>query len=130
MPLVTILVEDSKAIRDSLLAAMAELTDVEVVATAETAVDATSALETFGDRWELAVVDLFLRQGSGLAVLRACQERPPFRHVLVLSNYVTPEIRRRCLELGADAVFDKSTELDAFFEACNTYARNGRRPGA
>jgi len=130
MPLVTILVEDSQAIRDSLLAAMAELTDVEVVATAETAVDATSALETFGDRWELAVVDLFLRQGSGLAVLRACQERPAYRHVLVLSNYVTPEIRRRCLELGADAVFDKSTELDAFFEACNTYARNGRRPGA
>ncbi len=126
MSLVTILVEDSKAIRDSLLAAMTELTDVEVVAMAETAVDANSALETFRDRWELAVVDLFLKQGSGLAVLRACRERPSNRHVLVLTNYLTPEIRKRCLELGADAVFDKSTELEAFFEKCNAYANNGR----
>jgi hypothetical protein len=25
-------------------------------------------------------------------------------------------MRKRCLELGADAVFDKSNELDAFFD--------------
>lgn len=127
MSLVTILVEDNPAIRENLLAAMDELTDLDVVATAETASQATKALEAHERDWDLAVVDLFLKQGSGLSVLRACQKRPPNRHVLVLTNYPTPDIRRRCLELGADAVFDKSTELEDFFDRCNHYARETNR---
>ena len=123
MSLVTILVEDNPAIRENLLAAMDELTDLDVVATAETASQAASALTAYGESWDLAVVDLFLKQGSGLSVLKACQKRPPSRHVLVLTNYPTPEIRKRCLALGADAVFDKSTELEAFFDRCNVYAK-------
>lgn len=127
MSLVTILVEDNPAIRENLLAAMDELADVEVVATAETASQAASALKAYNERWDLAVVDLFLKQGSGLAVLKACQKRPPSRHVLVLTNYPTPEIRKRCLALGADAVYDKSTELEAFFDRCNSYAQEAHR---
>lgn len=41
--------------------------------------------------------------------------------MLVLTNNPTAEIRRRCLALGADGVFDKSTELDAFFDLCHSY---------
>lgn len=127
MSLVTILVEDNPAIRESLLAAMDELTDLDVVATAETATQAARALAAYDENWDLAVVDLFLKQGSGLTVLRACQKRPPDRHVLVLTNYPTPEMRKRCMELGADAVYDKSTELEAFFDRCNDYARTASR---
>jgi len=36
----------------------------------------------------------------------------------VLSNYATADIRRKCLELGADRVFDKSNEIDALIEYC------------
>jgi len=127
MSLVTILVEDNPAIRESLLAAMDELTDLEVVATAETATQAACAFDAYSQNWDLAVVDLFLEQGSGLTVLKNCRERAPHRHVLVLTNYPTPEIRRRCLDLGADAVYDKSTELEAFFDKCNDYARSSSR---
>lgn len=127
MPLVTLLVEDSPTIRDNLIAALGELADVSIAATAESASEALAALEAHADSWELAVVDLFLKEGSGLTVLRACQGRPPWRHVLVLTNYPTPEIRKRCLALGADGVFDKSTELEAFFDRCNAYARNRRQ---
>jgi DNA-binding NarL/FixJ family response regulator len=38
--------------------------------------------------------------------------------VLVLTNYATADIRQRCLRLGADAVFDKSTEIEGFLEVC------------
>jgi len=131
MSLVTILVEDNPAIRENLLAAMDELTDLEVVATAETASQAACALNAYNESWDLAVVDLFLKQGSGLTVLKACQARPSSRHVLVLTNYPTPEIRKRCLALGADGVYDKSTELEAFFDRCNAYAKEANllRPG-
>jgi len=120
MPLSTILVEDSKTIRENLISALAELADAQVVATAETADDAAAVLDSLKDTWQLAVVDLFLREGSGLTVLRACQGRRAHQRVVVLTNYPTAEMRRRSLELGADAVFDKSRELELFFEWCQS----------
>lgn len=119
MPLATILVEDSKIIRENLISALAELADVDVVAIAETASEAVAILESHKHTWQLAVVDLFLREGSGLTVLRACQGRLTNQRVVVLTNYPTEEMRRRSLELGADAIFDKSRELDLFFDWCN-----------
>lgn len=68
------------------------------------------------------IVDLFLKGGSGLGVLRAAQSSPPRYRLVVLSNYATPDMRRACLELGADQVFDKSTEIDALIHYCGLLA--------
>ena len=59
-----------------------------------------------------------MRQGSGLGVLAACRTRLPHQHMVVLSNYATPDIRMRCAQLGVDAVFDKSNEIDALIDYC------------
>ena len=122
MPLVTILIEDSATIRESLIPALVEVADVEVVAVAETAAEGIAAVESLGDRWRLAVVDLFLREGNGFTVLRAARSRGAHQRMVVLTNFATADIRRRAADAGADAVFDKSTELDLFFELCRTYA--------
>ena len=63
-------------------------------------------------------VELFLRQGSGLGVLRALQtaKRPIER--VVLTNFATDEIRHQCLALGAARVFDKSSEIDDLVAHC------------
>ncbi|MDQ0024622.1 DNA-binding NarL/FixJ family response regulator [Variovorax paradoxus] len=118
MSLQTVLIEDSTTIREALIPALADLASAEVVAVAETASDAVTVLKDLGNAWDLAVVDLFLREGSGLSVLRACKERASHQRMVVLTNYPTDEMRRRSLELGADALFDKSNELDQFFEWC------------
>ena len=67
----------------------------------------------------MAVVDLFLGRGSGLTVLAALRVRRARQKVIVLSNFATPEIRERCLAMGADRVFDKSTEIDEFLTYCS-----------
>ncbi|WGT65607.1 response regulator [Variovorax paradoxus] len=118
MSLQTVLIEDSSTIREALVPALADLVNAEVVAVAETAREGIEILQKLGDSWDLAVVDLFLREGSGLAVLRTCKQRAPHQRMVVLTNYPTEEMRRRSLELGADALFDKSTQLDQFFEWC------------
>jgi len=41
-------------------------------------------------------------------------ERLPQR--VVLTNYATLDMRSRCRALGADAVFDKSTEVDELID--------------
>jgi DNA-binding NarL/FixJ family response regulator len=119
MALFTFLVEDNRTIRDNLIPALEDLVDARVVGLAESEDEAIDWLRSHAGEWQLMIVDLFLKQGSGLGVLRACRARGPRQRAVVLSNYVNADIRGRCTALGADAVFDKSKELDAFFDYCN-----------
>ncbi len=64
------------------------------------------------------IIDSFLKGGSGLGVLRAATALPNGAKLVVLSNYAAPDMRRKCLELGADRVFDKSNEIDAMILYC------------
>jgi DNA-binding NarL/FixJ family response regulator len=80
-----------------------------------------SALSWLADsqnRCDLVVVDIFLKSGSGLGVLKAASTGDGAAKLVVLSNYATPDMRRKCLELGADRVFDKSNEIDALILYC------------
>src|SRR4051794_19345388 len=106
--LITFLVEDNPTIRDNLIPALEDMVNASIVGVAETEADAAKWLASHGDEWQLAIVDLFLKEGSGLGVLASCRERKPQQRVVVLTNYATADIRERCLKLGADAVFDKS----------------------
>lgn len=114
----TYIVEDNATIRENLIGTLEELASVEAVGVAETEDDGKSWLTANSSQWDLAIVDLFLRQGSGLGVLAACRARKPHQRVVVLSNYATPDVRMRCAHLGVDAVFDKSNEIDALLDYC------------
>lgn len=118
MRLKTYIVEDNPTIRENLIGTLEELAGINAVGTAETENEGKAWLvENSGD-WDLAIVDLFLKQGSGLGVLAACRDRPSTQKVVVLSNYATADIRQRCAQLGVDAVFDKSNEIDALVDYC------------
>jgi len=119
----TFIVEDSQVIRDSLVATLEELTPVKVVGTCETEMTAIQWLGGTDHPADLVIVDIFLKSGSGLGVLRAAQKMQAPRAIVVLSNYATADIRRKCLELGADRVFDKSNEIDALIAYCNALAQ-------
>jgi two-component system OmpR family response regulator len=108
------LVEDSPVIRDNLAESLEELTGARVVGSASNEDEARQWLTDHPAGWDLAVVDLFLLQGSGLNVVKSCSNRALRQKVIVLTNYATPPIRQRCLALGADAVFDKATEIEEF----------------
>ena len=118
MRLKTYIVEDNPTIRENLIATLEELANVEFAGTTDNEDDAKVWLNDNQNVWHLAVVDLFLKQGSGLGVLHSCRERNPQQKVVVLSNYATSDIRKRCAQLGVDAVFDKSNEIDALLAYC------------
>jgi DNA-binding NarL/FixJ family response regulator len=114
----TYIVEDNATIRENLIGALEELASIQSLGWAETEDAAKQWLAAHRGQWDLAIVDLFLKQGSGLGVLEACRARQDSQRVIVLSNYATAEMRQRCAELGADVVFDKSREIDALVEYC------------
>ncbi|MCY7319566.1 MAG: response regulator [Ramlibacter sp.] len=114
------IVEDSPVIRDNLIETLKELALVEPVGVCDTEQEGKRWLAQNDSVWDLAIVDLFLREGSGLNILEACRDRKPNQKIIVLSNHATNDVRWRCAQLGADAVFDKSTEIDALVEYCMT----------
>ena len=118
MRLNTYIVEDNPTIRENLIATLEELACVATVGTSDNENDSKSWLLENPQAWSLAIVDLFLKQGSGLGVLTACRNRKPTQKMVVLSNYATADIRQRCAQLGVDAVFDKSNEIDALIDYC------------
>jgi DNA-binding NarL/FixJ family response regulator len=124
------IVEDSSIIRENLIDALQENAPIEVVGTAE---DERSALGWLRDRshaCDLAIVDIFLKSGSGLGVLKAMGDMPGAPMRIVLSNHATPEIRAKCQQLGAAKVFDKSNELDEMLGWLNRFARSDRGAAA
>lgn len=128
-PLRTYIVEDSQLIREALVATLEELVPVEVVGTAEDESTAVQWLQQPGHVIDLLIVDIFLKGGSGLGVLRAVSglaDGPAT--VVVLSNFATPDMRRRCIELGADRVFDKSHDIEALILFCARLAAGDSEP--
>jgi len=121
-PLKTYIVEDSPVIRENLIATLEELGPVQVVGTAEDEPTAVYWLTRPDNLFDLVIVDIFLKSGSGLGVLRAANALTQRHKLVVLSNYATPDMRRKCLDLGADRVFDKSNEIDALLLYCNRLA--------
>jgi DNA-binding NarL/FixJ family response regulator len=126
----TYIVEDNKVIRDNLISALEELVPVKVVGTADDENTAVQWLALKDNDADLVIIDIFLREGSGLGVLRAAKDMPPRQSLVVLSNYATPDMRRKCMELGASRVFDKSNEIDDLILYCGRLANGETGHGA
>lgn len=119
----TFLVEDRVNIRETLVEAMEEMAPVRFVGLADSENVAAQWLQSHAGEWDLAIVDLFLAQGSGLGVLKSCRLRLPGQKVVVLTSYCQPNLLQRCRELGADEIFDKSQEVDKLVDFCRAHAR-------
>jgi DNA-binding NarL/FixJ family response regulator len=118
----TYLVEDSQVIREGLIATLEELVSLKVVGSADSEDTAVQWLSKPGNHCDLVIVDIFLQRGSGLGVLRSVKGLGRKNCLVVLSNFATVDMRRKCKELGADKVFDKSNDIDALVEYCQGLA--------
>ena len=112
------LVEDNLLIRENLTSTLTEMVGTVFVGCAEGEREAVEWLGNDSNDWDLAIVDLFLKQGNGLGVVGACRTRATGKKLVVLTNYATPAVRERCMALGADAVFDKSNDIEKLVEFC------------
>lgn len=128
----TFIVEDNPIILEKLVSTLQELTPVQVVGSAADEAHALAWLDEPSHECQLLIVDIFLKAGSGLGVLRRTAGRDEPGRRVVLTNYATPDIRKACRELGADRVFDKSSELEELIAYCERVAEGGgdTTPGA
>jgi len=120
-----IIVEDSAIIRARLAESLGEMPNVEIVGQVETEAEALALLKEA--RWDAAVLDLQLKQGTGLGVLKSLAHgaRPANTKIIVFTNYAFPQYRDRSLSFGADFFFDKSREFYRVREVLADLAAEG-----
>jgi DNA-binding NarL/FixJ family response regulator len=111
------LVEDLQRMRGLLADLFGSIGGFTIIGAASTEAEANFWLDEHPGGWDVAVVDLVLEQGAGMNVIRKCRADPQGGRVVVFSSYATPGVRQHCLDLGADAVFDKgqTAEFIAWF---------------
>jgi two-component system OmpR family response regulator len=123
--LAVFVVEDNEEIQENLAEALEELTCAKVVGGSRNEESALAWLATHHE-WDVLLVDLFLRGGSGIRLVQRVQRANAGQKIVVFSNYVNAAVRKRCAQLGVDAVFDKSTEIDALVDYCSHLCATGR----
>lgn len=127
MTLRVFLLEDSTAQCAHLIEALVSRAKVEIVGVAQTECQAIRWLDRNADRWDILLVDLFLDEGTGVGVVEHCQDRQPGQKVLVVTNHARNDgLLHHCKQLGVDAVYHKSTELDEMVAYCKGLHR--RKP--
>jgi DNA-binding NarL/FixJ family response regulator len=114
------LIEDNELLRGELTSTLKELANVDVIGFAEEEAHAGFWLRGNHASCDLVIIDIFLKTGSGLGVLRSAALMHWPLQLIVLSNYATPDMRERCLGCGADRVFDKSIEIELLMECCRS----------
>lgn len=104
------IVDDSKIIRDRLVYMLSIIEKVEIVG--EAADTSTALFLHEMKNPDFVILDLGIPGDGGFSVLREIKKRAPATMVAVLTSYSHVAYRERCLELGADYFFDKSTEFE------------------
>lgn len=115
-PINVLIVEDSAIVRHRLRAMIAErvpqVTAIHGAATGE------RARQCFAEHRPAAVVlDLQLPGASGLELLPEFKRQRPDCVIIVLTSHSAAAIRDRCLDLGADYFFDKSSQFEHVLDA-------------
>jgi len=120
-----LIVEDSTVIRQRLRSLLRESASVGLIAQAETEADALAYLSRL--RPDMAIIDLRLRSGSGLGVVRYLKSHVPACLVVVLTNAPIAEVRDACLQVGADHVLRKSKDFERLLHFLESLEKSASR---
>jgi DNA-binding NarL/FixJ family response regulator len=121
-----LVVDDSVAVRDRLVALLSELAGVDVVGTAGDGAEGVTVARRLTP--DAVVLDIRMPGGDGVAVLEDIKARAPATVVVVLTNFPGECHSARCLTAGADHFLDKSVDLDRLVEIFEDLA-SAARPG-
>ena len=103
-----LLVEDSKVLTERLTEAIRQISDVELVGTADSEAGAVAAVNR--ESVDVLILDLHLRQGTGFGVMRALSSSALKPRIIVLTNYDLTEYKSAAIALGASHFLDKARD--------------------
>jgi DNA-binding NarL/FixJ family response regulator len=113
------LIEDAPRIRAILMEVLQSHEDIDVIGYAENETDAVRDLRSI--EWDLAIIDIALKQGNGLGVLEALsKDNKTYGKRVVFSGDASPVLKKRIHDLGAEGLFDKASDMDKLLHYVET----------
>jgi DNA-binding NarL/FixJ family response regulator len=109
------IVDDSSVVRERLVALLSDLQGIEISGQAENAAEAIQSIRGLSP--DAVILDLQIRGGNGLDVLRDIKRRGASAVVLVFTNDPFPGSEQRCRDAGADYFFDKTTDVEKLIDS-------------
>ncbi len=105
-----LIVDDSALVRERLKDMLSETAEVESIAQAKDLLEAIVSFHELNP--EVVILDIRMPGGSGIDMLQRLKKvsNPPV--VIIFTNYPYPQYRRKCIDVGADFFFDKSSEFE------------------
>ena len=125
------IVEDSTAVYERLVAMFEDIAGFRLVGYADDAFDALDKLDKLKagtDHPDAVILDIKLVAGNGIGVLNYIKSRSPQVMVIMLTNHATEQYRKLCGK--ADYFFDKTTEFMRVPEVLQqAFAHDGKPVG-
>lgn len=105
------LADDSAFVRDSLSSyLLSHMPEIEIIGYAETVPVAIESIRAL--RPDVTILDIRMPGGTGIDVLKAIKSDERDTCVMMFTNETAKHVRDKCIALGADHFFDKSTEFE------------------
>lgn len=114
-----VIVEDASLVLEALLGILAKQPEFEVLGHARGEDEAVALIQSLQP--DAVLLDLALSPGSGLNVLKRLRAAGVQTRVAVLSNQPAALYEQACLAAGAQAYFDKTTDVDALLERLRSW---------
>jgi DNA-binding NarL/FixJ family response regulator len=105
-----LIVDDSKPIRERLVALLAESDQIHIAGQAGSGHEALEAVRHL--RPDTVILDIRLPDKSGIDVLKTIKARHPEMIVIMLTNFDDTQYRRQCRQMGADHFLNKNLEFE------------------
>lgn len=105
-----------------LMTLMEGISECDLVGCAQDALSALSQIVSLAP--DIVILDIHVQGGSGLTLLRQIKHDSPGTFIIVLTNASNDQYKKKCLELGADHFFDKSSEFQRVPAAVRSHIRS------
>ena len=115
-----LLVEDHAAFRQALTTLLNMDPDFEVVGQAGSLAEGRALVPH--REVNVAVVDIFLRDGNGVELVRELRQADPHISIVILTAGLDPELHALALEAGADKACVKAQGIEEVLEAIRRIA--------
>lgn len=104
------IVDDSAAIRERLRDMLERIPNVEFTGEADNEDEALQKISMV--RPDVVTLDFSSAKGNSLSLMYRIKLQSLETRVIVLTNNVYPQYRKKCMEEGADYFMDKSRDID------------------
>jgi len=108
-----LIADDSELMRKRLIKLISGLKGIDVIE-AEDCGETIKIIRELNP--DVVILDIRMPGGSGINILHQIKKKKTGPTVIIFTNYPYPEYRKKCMELGADFFFDKSTEFNKISE--------------